>query len=288
MAMSKPYKVYDLITNRKRSVDEVMNLLKLSQSEIEYIDKLTVDQSASSEWKDYRYGRITASIVGMVIKAVNRESYPKYLFDRLQGTQDLSFIPAVRWGRENEKLALNAFAQLYPELIIQSRGLILHSNGIIGGSPDGVVVEKINGIYRDDAIIEIKCSHKYKECSNLYDAIIAEGDKNFYIDAETRKLKRMHDYWHQIQCMMWVTNTSYSFFIVWTPNAPLHVEKINRVSWWAEVNIPKIEKFYYDVYLPHMILNTPISSEVVNKRMWNEEDVLSEDLLNEKRSRKEK
>jgi YqaJ-like viral recombinase domain len=280
----KPCKVREVIKVSK-NVDDAMAMLKVNESEIEQIEKLTAQQRLSPEWKDYRYGRITSSVVGTAIKAVDRASYPKSMFERLQGGKDLSRIPAVKWGVKKESVALRAFQKLNPNITLQPKGLILHRNGIIGGSPDAVVVEKqADGTMRNVGIVEIKCTYKYRKCTDLYKAIAY--DRYFYIDAATRRLKRDHDYWHQIQCMMSVMDVEYAYFVVWTPKAPLHVEKVSRDPNWGRENVAKIEGFYYKTYLPRLMQNKdlqPVPTTTVaggsqsmsfQKGVWIEEDVL--------------
>jgi YqaJ-like viral recombinase domain len=260
--------------NESNAVD----LLRVDQSQIRYVENLTEKQRNNPEWKKYRFGRITASDMGAVLKAVERDSYPRSLFDRLKGVKDLSQIPAVKWGCDNESVALRAFNHLNPKLLLQQRGLILHSNGIMGGSPDAVVVEYVDGAYRDTGVVEIKCPFKYRGCTNLYEA--AAGDRNFCIDCTTRKLRRDHDYWHQVQCLMCVLDVSYAYFVVWVPKAPLHVEKICRDPEWSRVNVPKIYKFYFEIYLPHLLLSTsapaaaPMAAASVDRMMQLDQDVL--------------
>jgi YqaJ-like viral recombinase domain len=248
-------KLRNVVTELNES--NVKEMLRVDQEQIRYVEIVTGKQRNSSEWKEYRYGRITASVVGAVLSAVRRGSYPKSLFDRLKSVNDLSYVPAVKWGCDHESAALRAFNQLNPQLPLQSRGLVLHSCGIIGGSPDAVAVENIGGTYRDTTVVEIKCPYKYRECMNLYES--AAEDTNFCIDCKTRKLKKDHDYWHQVQCLMWVLDVPYAYFVVWIPKH-MHVEKIAKDPEWAKVNVPIIYKFYFGIYLPHLQSVTSISN----------------------------
>jgi YqaJ-like viral recombinase domain len=257
----QPRTVRELLNNGDGDVNKMLKLLKLDRKQVEYVEKLTVDQSESDEWSEYRFGRITASVVGAVIKAINRDSFPKSLFDKLHGggggrdRDYLRYVPAVKWGRDHEREAIRAFHGRNQNLVIQNRGLILHANGIIGASPDAIVVENVTGAdHRDVAVVEIKCPYKYRDCTDLY--VACAGDGYFCIDGATKKLKPNHDYWHQIQCQMWVTECKRGYFLVWTPRAPLHVECIEYEPEWAKLNIPKIEKFYAEKYLPHLIMKS--------------------------------
>ena len=82
----------------KDMVREVFLSIKISQGDIERVERCTRSQRESSIWYEQRYGRLTASSFHDVLvrrKTTNPDSLTKTL---LSQPQDLSLIPAVKWG----------------------------------------------------------------------------------------------------------------------------------------------------------------------------------------------
>jgi hypothetical protein len=245
---SKPLDMMAMLKDSLSStITQCLDRMKLSKAERSMICSMTEQQCRNRDWHNYRFGRITASNVGEILGAIERKSYPPSLFKRLEGGsgQDLSFVPAIQWGLQNESRAIHAFGKLKPYWDVQKAGLCLDSSGIMGASPDAML--ECNG---SKAVLEVKCPYKHRESNDLHAA--AQDDKNFCLSATDGLLKIGHPYWHQVQTQMYVCKVSRAFFVVWTKNA-VHCEEITRNKYWRKIVPLEINKFYRNIYLPHLM-----------------------------------
>ena len=77
-----------------------MNNRQLTTEEIRDIAFRTTGQSHNSDWKSYRYGKLTSSKFGRAI-SVMRNPHPsnlQRLRDELYVPKNLDHVPAIRWG----------------------------------------------------------------------------------------------------------------------------------------------------------------------------------------------
>ena len=90
------------------------SLEQLPSETIHLIAELTEGQAQAEEnvWKVLRKKRLTASMFGMVLKAIDGNKYPEYLFNNLLNKYDLSHVAAIKWGTENENNAKLAYEQV--------------------------------------------------------------------------------------------------------------------------------------------------------------------------------
>ena len=84
-----------------RRAIEIFRSLSLSQKDCENIERSTQLQSESEDWHKQRRGRLTASTFHDVLVKKNRTNceslVKKCLFE-----QDISHIPAIKWGIDHE------------------------------------------------------------------------------------------------------------------------------------------------------------------------------------------
>jgi hypothetical protein len=121
--------------------------------------------------------------------------------------------------------------------------LWLHQSGVIGASPDGLVEER-NGIF------EVKCPYSVRN------GTIAEACncKDFYLSVNENgiiRLRESHNYYHQIQGQLHLTNRDVCFLVVYTVKEIAIVEVQKDISWAS--NISKLISFYRDQLLPRLI-----------------------------------
>lgn len=82
----------------------------------------------------------------------------------------------------------------------------------------------------------------------------AMKSKEFYIVRTTDghlTLKQNHNYWHQVQVQLHVTNRQLCFFVVWATQETV-ILKIDKDSSWAR-NIDILEKFFKENVVPHIV-----------------------------------
>ena len=189
---------------------------EVSAKQAEQIERCTRKQQKSSLWFAARAGRITASkmhavcatnIMSPALSTVKNVCYPKNTCT----TADMI------WGITNEAEAMKAYIKKtrgqHGSQEVATCGFFINpSFPEVGASPDGTV----KCICCSKGCIEIKCPSKYKH-STIHEACLAK-DSNFcleLVDGELN-LKKGHPYYTQVQTQIFVTDSKYCDFVVWT------------------------------------------------------------------------
>lgn len=148
----------------------------------------------------------------------------------------------MQWGRQHESDALRELECVLKKSIKRS-GLWISESGVLGASPDGLV---------DDCVVEAKCPFKYK---NVLLSEVLVDDKSYIIhyDKSSKQwyYNEEHEYYHQIQGQIHLTNSVGAYLVVWTPNE-CPIVKIPKSHSWSE-NLLRLEKFYFHIFIPHII-----------------------------------
>lgn len=179
----------------------------MTEEEIKSLASETIGQHLNSMWLIKRRCRITASNFGLILNAIQRNRYPPFFFKKLIGTYKLDGIKAIQWGRENEKHAIEEFEQVTGK-IVSVTGLWLHSSGVMGASPDGLVGQ--------DTIIEVKCPYSYRN------DLLIHGLKNnksyiiYYDEDGFIKINTNHEYYAQIQGQLCILPRQICYLVIWT------------------------------------------------------------------------
>ena len=226
-------------------VEFLMQQMAIDPASSCQVEEMTRGQADNPLWSVYRRGRLTASNFGPVVRCLNSNRKPSQsLLHTLLGTKDLSKMRAVQWGKNNESTARDLYSELQ-EVEVQQRGLFLHTSGILAASPDGLV--------SDSKVIEIKCPFSLRDKS----ITSAVGD-GFYVKTVGAGEYELNlsdtsgfNYYHQIQGVMHMTNTTECDFIVWSP-VDFLIFTVDRDSLWSE-NVPKLISFYKEHVAPKLI-----------------------------------
>lgn len=113
---------------------------------------------------------------------------------------------------------------------------------MLGASPDGFI---------DDNVVEIKCRYKSRS-SSLSEDLAKDKSYIIWYDEQLYEwvVNEDHDYFHQIQGQIHLTNKKGCHLVVWTPieTAIVYIEK--KQSWYQWIE--KIEKFYLNQFI-HVI-----------------------------------
>lgn len=124
------------MTGAKEQREFIIGKVQVSSEDITKVNRLTLGQRNNPLWHLIRRGRLTASNFGCIL---NAKRVTPSLIKRLQGEYDISRVKAVIWGVNNEIEGLNAFKSM-TGLPVEEAGFILHESGILGATPDGLVV----------------------------------------------------------------------------------------------------------------------------------------------------
>ena len=214
-----------------------------------YIEKLRVTPAdvqrimsiaqRDPEWIKQRWGRCTASNYGSIAGHNPYQSQRKLLstllWDTFKGNK------ATEYGNKNESVCAKLYENFanvnatsagsimehfYPGLII------CQNEPWLAVSPDGLPCMKAHdNSSQTRYLLEIKCPFTKK----LYPHI-------------------PHYYFDQIQGIMAILKLPFCDFVVWTPEVT-QVRRYNfDPSYWKEVLYPRLRTFYFNEYLPRLIL----------------------------------
>lgn len=222
----------------------------VSEQQAERIEQRTRAQHKSSIWFAARAGRITASSLHAVyrgeinspaLSTIRRICYPK---ENTCMTADLA------WGIAHEEDARQTYIKktnaLHNSHEVSKCGFVINpAFPEIGASPDGTVNCSLCG----KGCIEIKCPAKYKN-HTIREACLAKDFCLEFVDGKFN-LKEHHQYYTQVQAQIFVTNSKYCDFVVWTLKDCV-VLRINPNPQFWNACLPKAQRFFIEVSLPEL------------------------------------
>jgi hypothetical protein len=240
----------------RSAVADVFETLTITAKEASAVETMTRKQSNSAVWVEQRRGRLTSSIFGEIYKT-SLEVPSKSLLKKILGLNNVPNTPAIKWGRQNEKVALSEYEKLmkasHVNFHIRSSGLIIHpQHPFIASSPDSEVSCDCHGV----GLVEVKCPYSQQ---NLHPCRI----DNAYLTPHEcqsplcpRILDQNHNYFYQVQGQLNVhASASYCHFVCWTPLG-LHVECINKDTSFFACVLDKLKTYFYDIVLPELMTHS--------------------------------
>lgn len=104
----------DVTTPPDTHLPDLPELKCVSPDTIQKIAELTEDQGATEDdvWRLVRNKRITASLFGLVLNAIDKGKYPNHLYNSLLKVYDLSRVAAIKWGNDHEDDAKLAYEKV--------------------------------------------------------------------------------------------------------------------------------------------------------------------------------
>lgn len=197
---------------------------RISQTDKEAIEKLTIGQQEMALWYHYRKGVVTGSIIHSVhtrMKSIQsgKSTEANRLVKMVANDTDSKFKgnKATRYGIANEAnaaLAYEARMKLkHKDFALKQCGLhLLSEHSFLGGSPDRIATCACH----EPWIVEIKCPARMS------------GDKNSCkfedlpflqkaTESEKLNLKKSHEYYSQIMWYAGITGLTGAALVVWSP-----------------------------------------------------------------------
>lgn len=235
----------------------IKEFLNVTPEERNKIEKETQPQFKSFLWYSERARRITGSRCGKILCQKMKTDallisilYPK-------PTLNTTNLPLpLKWGIENESNALRKYVQFmrsegHTNLITEPCGFVIHpTQGWLGASPDAVIMDPT--VEDKYGILEIKCPFSKREIH----PIDACKDSQFYCTYNDNriKLKRDHQYYHQVQLQLYVTSdkSKWCDFFIFT-NKGYAVERIYPDEEWQRTKIKELEDYYNNYMVPEII-----------------------------------
>lgn len=238
---SKPDMEEELFKIRSQ---DFLDSLKKSSEERHHLERSTLTQSDSGQWKEERRKLLTASNFGVVCNRRPTTSCKNLVKAMLYSDFDTE---AMRYGRTNEDTAVHEL-ETTEGVSVSRCGLFIDSDKpYLGASPDGLI--------DDDGLVEVKCPSSAKEMTPN-DAIAARKITFWSYDKARAKVTGVnvrHKYHYQVQGQLHVTKRNYCLFAVWTPLG-IKVQRIERDdNFWHKEMLEKLTKFYMDCLLPELV-----------------------------------
>lgn len=211
----------------------------------------TKRQAQSQVWHDVRTGRITASKAYDILHT-NPRNPSKSLIKRICAESKIcnTTIPSLKWGIENEKVALDEFvlsvSDIHSNFKVDDCGLLLLSDcPYIGASADGLFTCQC---HNEKVTVEVKCPFSHRNTLSLEDALT---DSNFCLDS-SKNLKTNHHYYAQIQLQMHVYNVDNSYLVIWTPKW-LHQVLVRKDIAFITSMLTCLKEFYSTHIIPELL-----------------------------------
>ncbi|XP_035981353.1 uncharacterized protein LOC118556891 [Fundulus heteroclitus] len=253
----------------RKHCESLVSRTSLSNKQAEYIECNTRKQNKSLTWHHYRAGRVTASNMHSVYVAnldkpsqsvINAVCYP---------TNETNSSSAIAWGRQNEDGAREMYRlqsnRDHVGFEVTQCGFFVNPKfPEVGASPDGLV----HCICCGRGCIEIKCSYKYRDLTVI--EACNSSDRNFCLELQEgeMRLKPQHPYYKQVQTQIFVTETEYCDFVMWTKKDLAVIRVAPDLELWTAI-LEKAKQFFVCVSLPELVschftktLNSPALNEI--------------------------
>ena len=211
----------------------------LTEEEGRVLEEKTRGQASCTLWKEERRLRLTASTCHRICHIKNNE---EDLAKNMLEERSLDHIPAVKWGKVNERDALNKYEYETGRKVKKCGLFVSHELPFLAASPDGI---------SDDRLIEVKCPFK-KEIRESR-SLIQAGYPPLKVNANNKPtLKDTHPYYSQVQLQMYVTRYHVCDFVVYTP-IDICIVEVHRDQPFIDTMVRKLTKFYHDFYKPSLV-----------------------------------
>ena len=142
--------------------------------------------------------KVTASVFLEWISSANG-AINRYYDDKV----DISNLPWIKWGRENEPVCIAQYNSENQDKITRCGCFISKKHSNILASPDGLILSK-------NTVVEVKCPWSRKDDNPN----VRIPDFCFFDDDCNIQLKEDHAYFWQIQCQMFATGFKKGKFII--------------------------------------------------------------------------
>jgi len=219
--------------------------LEITEQEAIQLEKDTKEQALSEAWFQARKYRLTASKFGRILS--RKKDKDSFIKDYLLSPKNLSHVPAVQYGLQNEEVAvkkyLNYMTNSNMKTAVFKSGVVVNTAlPWLAASPDRLVYNNDVGF----GLLEVKCAYSKKSVTPK-DACT---DPGFFCTLKDGlfSLKTEHDYFAQVQGQLGICGASYCDFIVYT-NKGIGVHRILYDEMFFLDVVRKLKDFFLNHFL---------------------------------------
>ena len=224
--------------------DKVKRRLQFSKEEIDEAEKITQNQSQNPQWYKLRKHRITASQCHRVAVLKECTSPTKAIKEVLLMNPSYQ-SKCMTEGLSNEEKILAEYIKFmgtkgHKGISVKKCGFFISNmHGFLGASPDGLVNDP--SVSESCGLVEIKYI-KQNESESLEDALVR---KRICKVNNGLVLNHKHGYYYQVQQQMYVTQRSWSDFVVkGSRDTGLFCQRVAFCQAFWEVTLNKLEVFF--------------------------------------------
>ena len=169
----------------------------------------TLAQAGTPAWFDARRLRGTAANISALKTRPVSWTEDKLYKDHV----DLSNVPAVKYGIDNEDNALNDLAQQYGHTLTKC-GLFVHRQyPFLAASPDALIIKN-----NEVVVVEVKCAYVLRDHKPTDTEKLDKVQKRNFHSVKQKdgklKLKPRHKYMYQVMHQMFVVGAKKALFVV--------------------------------------------------------------------------
>ena len=266
----------------EKHCQSVFNQLKnsVTQTEIDYLERVTRSQALNTTWIEHRAGRITASnahpfmvdkldVAPSTIKAITIPVYNQVK------------NPYLEHGRKFERTVLEDFSAALnclpttSQKILQSPFQDLHEHSLnsaglyislvrpyLGASPDSVMLCECCGI----TLVEAKTKPKYNHTG--IEEAVKENPKDIcvFVDKDTGEydLKRDHQYYTQVQMQMHVTQIPVCHLVLWT-SVDMVIVRVEQDLEFEDLMLENCDRKYLRCILPELVTRQQQNASAISQ-----------------------
>ncbi|XP_041371313.1 uncharacterized protein LOC121384798 [Gigantopelta aegis] len=233
---------------------EIQNEMFLRPNVIQYIYDVTKKQASSVTWHEQRIGRITSSTVHQVLHTNINKPALSLIKTLCTGTVKELNVAPVKWGKDNEKKALDSYTQImkssHTDFVINEAGLLIDKkHPYLAASSDSIASCACHG----QRVVEVKCPYTQRE--KTYHEYMNEKSCCLMMDEEASKLKETHSYYSQVQMQMYIHDTAFCDFVIFTPRFTAISYVRRNHSFIAEM-LEKTRDFHVKCVMPEILTRT--------------------------------
>ena len=222
----------------------------VTADEAKAIEISTRDQADNMQWLVERRKRLSASKVGSIgkmRKTTNRRNKVKELLYSTFKSNKATQYGCMKEQETIQQYITHQRCNGHPDISVDKCGLhVSVTNPWIGASPDGIVRNPDN---RSHGLVEIKNPYSMK------DKTLAEACQSTTFCLEKKnnmfRLKTKHNYYYQVQCQLYCTDTEWCDFVLRT-DKEIHIQRIHRDRKWWGAQLAKLRQFYFAALLPEL------------------------------------